>query len=273
MAATRSDIEHAGTALITGASSGIGAVYADRMAKRGYDLLLVARNQDRLEAMASDLRQRTGRLVRVLPADLTQPYDLTCVEEALRQDSAISVLINCAGFGSSVPLLEADVTRMEEMIKTNVTALMRLTYAAVPQFVRRKRGTIIQVSSIVAIAPEILNGVYGGTKAFVLALTQSMHHELKNTGIRIQAVLPGGTRTEFFSIAGSPVEQMSQERRQTLMSPEDLVDAALAGLDQGELITIPPLADRSEWDDFEAARVRMTPHLRNARPAPRYHVR
>lgn len=273
MAQTGNEIEHLGTALITGASSGIGAVYADRMAKRGYDLLLVARNQDKLESRATDIRQQTGRQVRVLPADLTQSYDLACVEEALRQDETISVLINCAGFGSSVPLLKADVSRMEEMIKINVTALMRLTYAAVPQFVERKRGTIIQVSSIVAVAPEILNGVYGGTKAFVLALTHSMHRELIDTGIRIQAVLPGGTRTDFFAIAGTPVEQMSEERRETLMSPEALVDAALVGLDQGELITIPPLADKSEWDNFEAARVRMTPHLRNAQPAQRYLTR
>jgi short-subunit dehydrogenase len=273
MASTENEIEHLGTALITGASSGIGAVYADRMAKRGYDLLLVARNQDKLESRATDIRQKTGRQVRVLPADLTQSYDLACVEEALRHDETISVLINCAGFGSSVPLLKADVGRMEEMIKINVTALMRLTYAVVPQFVERKRGTIIQVSSIVAIAPEILNGVYGGTKSFVLGLTHSMQHELRDTGIRIQAVLPGGTRTEFFTIAGSPIEHMPEERRQTLMSAEDLVDAALAGLDQGELITIPPLADKSEWDDFEAARLRMTPRLRNAQPAQRYLTR
>jgi len=153
------------------------------------------------------------------------------------------------------------------MIDLNVIALTRLTYAAVPGFVSRGGGTIINIASVVAIAPERLNGVYGGTKAFVLALTNSLDHELRSKNIRVQAVLPGATATEFWDVAGKPVHELPSE---IVMSAEDMVDASLVGLDLGEVVTIPALADLEDWNRYEGARRAMSNRLSNALPAPRY---
>ncbi|KLK89833.1 AraC family transcriptional regulator [Microvirga vignae] len=258
-----------GTALITGASSGIGAIYADRLAQRGYDLILVARNQSRLEALAARLRDETGRSIEILPADLNDDVDLLRVETVLRTNDTISMLVNNAGIGGAAPLLASDVDAMDRMIRLNVLALTRLTYAAAPAFVARGGGTIINIASIVAISPETLNGVYGGSKAFVLAFSQSLQHELAEKGVRIQAVLPGATATEFWDIAGLPVSNLPAE---IVMSAQDLVDAALAGLDQGETVTIPALEDKSEWDAYDAARQTMAGKLSRTKPANRYNV-
>jgi uncharacterized protein len=256
-----------GTALITGASSGIGAVYADRMAHRGYDLILVARNRGRLDALASRLTNETKRSVEVLPADLNDKADLARVEEVLKKDASITLLVNNAGFGAVAPLLNSNVTKMDEMISLNIGALTRLTYAVVPGFVARGAGTIINISSMVAIAPEVLNGVYGASKAYVLAFSQSLQHELAAKGIRIQAVLPGAIATEFWDLAGNPVSNFPPD---FVMTAEDLVDAALSGLDQGEFVTIPALPDKAEWDRFESARRDMSTRLSRREPAARY---
>ena len=258
-----------GTALITGASTGIGAIYADRLAKRGHDLILVARNGERLASLARRIANDTGRKVETVKADLTSPADLRRVEDILRTNAGISVLVNNAGVGATDPLVASDVDKMEDMIRLNVTALTRLTYAAAPAFVARGSGTIINISSIVAIAPELLNGVYGGTKAFVLALTQSLVHEIADKGVRVQAVLPGATATEFWDIAGKPVHQLPA---QIVMSADDLVDAALAGLDLGETVTIPSLPNQAEWDRYEAARRAMAAKVSSAIAAPRYNL-
>src|SRR5215471_17160608 len=246
-----STAESKGTALVTGASSGIGAVYADRLARRGYDLILVARNKQRLASLARRIAHDTGRPVETVTADLTDAADLRRVEQILRTNSNISLLVNNAGVGAAAPLLASDVDKMEEMIGLNVTALTRLTYAAVPGFVARRNGTIINISSIVAIAPERLNGVYGGTKAFVLALTHSLVHELADKGVHVQAVLPGATATEFWDISGKPLHELPP---QIVMSAGDMVDAALAGLDLGESVTIPALANDADWERHEATR-------------------
>ncbi len=256
-----------GTALITGASSGIGAVYADRLARQGYDLILVARTVERLRTAAGKLTRETGRTVEIVAADLTKPADLAQVETLLKTDSSITLLVNNAGVGATAPLMNADVEKMQEMIALNVTALTRLTYAAAPGFVARGTGTIINIASIVAIAPEMLNGVYGGSKAFVLAFSQSLHHELASKGVRVQAVLPGATATEFWSIAGTPIEHLPQE---IVMTTDDMVDAALAGLAQGELVTIPALPDQKDWAAYEGARQALMPNLSKAEPAARY---
>jgi short-subunit dehydrogenase len=256
-----------GTALITGASSGIGAVYADRLARQGYDLILVARNSERLRAAATRLTAETGRTVEIVTADLTDAADLANVETLLKTDSSITLLVNNAGVGATAPLLKSDVDKMQAMIDLNVTALTRLTYAAAPGFVARGSGTIINIASIVAINPEVLNGVYGGSKAFVLAFSQSLHHELADKGVRIQAVLPGATATEFWDIAGTPVHYLPQE---IVMTTENMVDAALAGLAQGELVTIPALPKQSDWTAYESARQTLIPNLSKAQPAARY---
>jgi short-subunit dehydrogenase len=259
-----------GTALITGASAGIGAIYADRLAKRGFDLILVARNLARLDALAKRLTSETGRSVETIAADLNDKADLAKIETTLRGNAGITLLVNNAGVGAAGPLLNSDVEKMDEMIRLNVSALTRLTYAAVPGFVARGGGSIINIASVVAISPETLNGVYGGSKAFVLALSQSLQHELADKGVRVQAVLPGATATEFWDIAGLPVQHLPTEIG--VMSAEDMVDAALAGFDQGEVVTIPSLPEKAEWDAYDAARRAMSGRLSSAVPASRYNV-
>ena len=256
-----------GVALVTGASSGIGAIYADRLARRGYDLILVARNRERLDGLARRLADQTGRAIEVIAADLGDKADLAKVEDTLRTDASITLLVNNAGVGATSPLLATDVDKMEDLIDLDITALMRLTYAAAPSFVARGGGTIVNIGSVVGVGPEILNGVYGGAKAFVLAFSQSLHHELADKNIRVQAVLPGATATEFWDVAGTPVDHLPTE---IVMRAEDLVDAALAGLDQGELVTIPALPDAADWNAYEAARQTLMPNLSRSTPASRY---
>lgn len=256
-----------GVALITGASEGIGAVYADRLARRGHDLVLVARNAGRLRDLASAIAGRTGAAVETIAADLRDPGQLAAVEHRLRSDAGISVLVNNAGVGTSHPLLGSDVEAMSAMISLNVGALTRLTYAAAPGFVDRGAGTIINLASIAAIGPEILNGVYAGTKAFVVAFTQSLHHELGGLGVRVQAVLPGAVGTGFWETGGTPLAALPAD---IVMSPQDAVDAALAGFDQGELITLPSLTDAGLWQAYEKARLALIPEISRVRPAPRF---
>ncbi|EJO52409.1 SDR family oxidoreductase [Burkholderia multivorans] len=258
---------HRGTAVVTGASSGIGAIYADRLARRGYDLILVARSRTRLDALAQRITSDTRRSVEVIEADLNDRAALAAVEAKLKQDASITLLVNNAGIGTHTPLLESDVDAMTRMIDLNVTALTRLTYAAVPGFVARGHGAVINIASIVALSPETLNGVYGGSKAFVLAFTQSLHHELADKGVQVQAVLPGATATDFWQTGGLPIEHLPKS---IVMSASDMVDAALVGFERRELVTIPSLHAGEAWDAYDAARRAMAPHLSSDTPAPRY---
>ena len=256
-----------GTAVITGASSGIGAVYADRLANRGYDLILIARRADKLEEVAGRIRRKTGRKVEIFPADLSDELDLARVEVLLKETPEITTLVNNAGLGGALKLLDSDVDQMTSLISLNVTALTRLTYAVVPQFVRRGAGTIVNIGSIVAINPEALNGVYGGTKAYVLAFSQNLRNELQGTGVKVQVVMPGATATDFWDLSGRPLEQLPAG---IVMSSEDLVDAALIGLDRGEFATIPSLQDGGLYETYESARQAMIGSLSSAKTAPRY---
>ncbi|WP_455918179.1 SDR family NAD(P)-dependent oxidoreductase [Pseudomonas cerasi] len=258
-----------GYALITGASSGIGATYADRLARQGYDLILVARNQHRLERLATQLNADTQRDIQVVVADLNLPADLARIEQILHDDSRISLLVNNAGIGATAPLLDSDADKMEAMILLNVLALTRLAKAAATNFVAQGRGTLINIGSIVAVAPKLLNGVYGGTKAFVQAFSESLEHELSDKGVRVQVVLPGATATEFWDVAGLPVSNLPETM---VMTTQNLVDAALAGLAQGEKVTIPSLPDSLDWDAYETARLALGPNLSHRSPASRYGV-
>jgi len=255
-----------GTALITGASTGIGAVYADRLAKRGYDLILVARNEERLLESAARL-ESTGRRIETIVADLTNKEDVQRVAERLSTDPTITALVNNAGLGSARKLLDEKIDDLESMIYLNVTALTRLALAALPAFIARKNGLLINIASVVALAPDLLNGTYSGTKAYVVNFTHALKNELAGTGVTIQAVLPGATATPFWEKSGRPVEALPA---QMVMTAEDMVDASLAGLDRHELITIPALPDVADWEKYETARKALGPNLSRQFPAARY---
>ena len=257
-----------GTALITGASTGIGAVYADRLAKRGYDLILVARNEERLSESAARLKS-TGRRIETILADLTNKEDVRRIAKRLSTDPTITALVNNAGLGSARKLLDEKIDDLESMIYLNVTALTRLALAALPGFVARKNGLLINIASVVALAPDLLNGTYSGTKAYVVNFTQALKNELAGTGVTIQAVLPGATATPFWEKSGRPVEDLPA---QMVMTAEDMVDASLAGLDQHELVTIPTLPDVADWEKYEAARKALGPNLSHQFPAARYSI-
>jgi uncharacterized protein len=256
-----------GIAVITGASSGIGEVYADRLAKQGYDLILIARGTNELARVAAHIWSTTGRSAELVSADLTNAADLLRVERLLAETPDITVLVNSAGVGSAGMLLISDPDEMTDLISLNVNAVMRLTYAVVPNFVDRGSGTIINIGSGAALRPELLNGVYGGAKAFVLAFSESLKHELEGTGVRVQIVLPGATATNFWNRMGVSLDALEPE---WLMTPEDLVDAALAGLERGEFVTIPSLEERELWNAFEKARHAMFGKLSKHDPAARY---
>lgn len=256
-----------GTALITGASTGIGATYADRLARRGYDLILVARDAQRLEQVAQRLRKETSVKVEILPADLVNKADLLKVEQRLRTDASVTMLVNNAGMSIAGELADGDIDKYDAMIQLNITAVMRLAAAVAPGFIQRKGGTLINLASVLALAPELFNGAYSGTKAFVLNLTQSLQNELGKHGVRVQAVLPGATRTEIWERSGSDIDALPDAM---VMDVDDLVDAALAGLDLGEPVTIPPLPDAGQWAALTAARHAMGPNLSLKHPAGRY---
>jgi short-subunit dehydrogenase len=256
-----------GTALVTGASTGIGATYADRLARRGYDLLLVARDAGRLEALAERLGAEHGIQVEVLPANLISKADVLKVEQRLRDDSTITLLVNNAGVAMNGPLVSADLDQAEAMIQLNVVTLTRLAAAAAANFSAAGRGSIINLGSVVALAPEMFNAVYSATKAYVLSLTQTLAGELRETGVQLQAVLPGVTRTEIWQRSGADASALPPSM---IMEVGEMVDAALAGFDQRELVTIPSLPDAEDWDAFVKARAALRPNLSHNQAAARY---
>ncbi len=264
---SRTSMPSLGTAVVTGASSGIGAVYADRLARRGYDLVLVARDAARLTALADRLARETGVRTEVLQADLTNPADRARVEQRLQSDDSITLLLNNAGMAVSGTFLESDIDAVERMIALNVVAPTRLAAAVAKGFATRKAGTLINIASVLALVPEMFSGTYSGTKAYVLNLSKSLQAELGRHGVRVQAVLPGATRTEIWDRAGTPIAHLPQEM---LMDVDTMVDAALAGLDQGEEVTIPSLEAVHEWTALEDARRALGPFLSLRDPARRY---
>lgn len=251
--------------LITGASSGIGATYADRFARRGHDLVLVARDGARMETIAAKLRQEAGVAIDVLPADLTQHNDLAKVEARLREDDKIGVLINNAGAALGGAFDQQSPDDIERLVALNTTAVLRLANVAASRFEKAGSGSIINIASVVGLVPEFGQTVYGATKAFVIFLSQGMSHELASKGIYVQGVLPAATATEIWGRAGTDTSAMP-----AMMSVDELVDAALVGFDRRETITIPPLPDAAQWDNYQATRLAMIPGFGNAHAAERY---
>jgi short-subunit dehydrogenase len=256
-----------GTALVTGASSGIGAVYADRLAHRGHDLILVARDAGRMDAIARRLRAETGRSVEVLPADLSVSAGVAKVADRLASDASITVLVNNAGISLNGGLLDNGPAELERLIAVNVTAPTLLASAAGKAFVGRKAGAIINIASVLALAPELFDGVYSGSKAYVLNLSLKLALDVKDAGVHVQAVLPGATRTEIWERSGKDIDTLMAGK---VMEAGDLVDAALAGFDKGETVTIPPLPDEDQWEAYTEARLAMAPNLSRHEVATRY---
>lgn len=256
-----------GVAVVTGASSGIGAVYADRLAERGYDLLLVARDAKRLGEVAANVSSKHGVVAETVAADLTDKSALLQLEARLKADKNITLLVNNAGFGGTKSLVDSSVDELENMIFLNVTALTRLTAAVLPNLVAKNAGAVINIASVVAVNPDALNGTYSGTKAYVVNFTQSLYKTLKGTNVQVQAVLPGATRTEFWDRAGLPVHNLPEKN---VMSAEDCVDASLVAFDEKELVTIPALPDVDVWNRYEQARLALYPFLSSKDAAARY---
>lgn len=253
------------TVLITGASTGIGAVYAKRFASRGHDLVLVARDKARLEALAERLREDSGVAVEVLQADLTEPADLAALETRLRDDTRIGILINNAGLAQSGGFAQQSAESIERLVGLNITALTRLSAAVAPRFAQSGAGSIVNLGSVVGFAPEFGMSIYGATKAFVLFLSQGLSLELSPKGVYVQAVLPAATRTEIWERAGIDLNTIPE-----VMEVEELVDAALIGFDRRELVTIPPLHAAGRWDALDQARQGLLSDIRQAHAAERY---
>jgi len=257
------------TAVVTGASSGLGAVYADRLAARGYNLMLVARRADRLVALADRLSKAYDAKVQVLPADLEDENDLASIESILANDTNISILVNNAGLAKLKTLGDSALHDSTIQIALNITALTRLTHAVLPGFLSRNEGAIINIASVLAVHSLSNSAVYSGSKAYVLAFTRGLQAELVNTGVKAQVVLPASTATEIWSeeVSGVPLSAL---RAETVMSAEDCVDAALAGFDMEEAVTWPSVADDNLWTEYDVARATLFAATQVGMPASRY---
>lgn len=259
------------TAVVTGASSGLGAVYADRLAVRGYDLVLIARRADRLAALAEKLSAAHGVEVRSLVADLGKDADVAKVEQLLSSDDSVQLLVNNAGLARLRTLAQSTIEESMEQISLNVIALTRLTQAALPRFLARNTGTIINVASVLSVHSWEASSVYSGTKSYVLTFSRGIQDELAKAGskVKLQIVLPASTATEIWTegVSGIPLSALGQD---TIMSAEDCVDAALTGLDNGELITWPSVDDEKLWSTYDSARGALFAATQTGTPAARY---
>lgn len=256
-------------AVVTGASSGIGAVYADRLAARGYDLVLIARRIERLQVLATTLHANHGVEVQTIKADLTNQADLEAVEQQLRSDERIALLVNNAGNGKlsgTVDMSDADTAAT---IALNVIAPTRLARAVLPGLLQRNTGAIINIASVMAFHALPITTLYSATKSYLLTFSSGLQGELAETGVRVQAVLPAGTATEFYDHAGIPLSAFDPA---AVMTTENLVDAALAGFDRGEEVTLPSVHNVELWAAYEQARSALFGATQTGKPAPRYLV-
>jgi short-subunit dehydrogenase len=234
------------TALITGASSGIGAAFAERLAHDQHNVILVARRRDRLETLAKRLRDAYGVAAEVIVADLTVSDQLQSVEKRIAEEPQLDMLVNNAGFGGYRAFTSLDAETAENLIRLQVTAVTRLTRAALPGMVSHGRGQIVNVSSRLAFSSSLAaptipkRAVYAATKAYVTVFTEILSTELAGTGVKVQALCPGVVSTEFHESMGLDPSRFPQSM---VMKPEDVVQASLAGLRLGEVVCIPPLDD------------------------------
>lgn len=197
-------------ALITGATAGIGAAFARLLAAEGTDLVLVARDADRLQQTAARLRDQHGVEVEVLPADLTDDAGCAAVEQRLRADPPVGLLVNNAGMGGGGLFWQIPVEDAERMLRLNVRQVMRLTHAVLPGMVDRSRGDILNVSSVAGYAPAGRTAMYGSSKAWLTAFSESVGMELAGTGVHVSALCPGFVHTEFHDRAGIDMSSMPE---------------------------------------------------------------
>ncbi len=260
-------------ALVTGASSGIGAAFAERLARDQYDVMVVARRRERLEALAQRLRQAHRVEVEVLVADLTQRDQLQAVERRIGDAPNLTLLVNNAGFGGYMPFVNLDPDRAEELIRLQVVAVTRLTRAALPGMIARGHGAIINVSSRLAFSAALSaptmprRATYAATKAYINTFTRILHDELAGTGVQVQALCPGVVRTEFHERMG---QDPSRIPAAIVMSPEDIVEASLAGLKLGEVICVPALDDPARLAQIEQDQRQLWEHSGGNTIAGRY---
>ena len=220
-------------ALVTGASAGIGSSFARRLARGGYDLILVARRRDRLEQLAREIGG-----AEVLVADLTSDTDMQRVEDRIAAETRLELLVNNAGFGILGPFFEMPVEGQDQMHRLHILATLRLTHAALRGMVARNKGAVINVSSVAGFAQSPGSVSYGATKTWMNAFTEGLAMELRSAGsaVRVQALCPGFTLSEFHDVAH--VDRKTIPAR-LWMKPEDVVDASLAGLAQGKIFVVP----------------------------------
>ncbi|WP_295990976.1 SDR family oxidoreductase [Rugamonas sp.] len=260
----------AGTAVVTGASAGLGKIYADRLAKRGYDLILVARRGDRLDSVAAALRAAHGVKVSTIVADLGAAADLDRVAAALAADSSVTLLVNNAGTSTLAPVVQTSQVQLDGMNRVNADALARLSHAVLPGFVARDHGTLINIGSVLGSFAIPGSSIYSGTKAYVQLFSLGLQAELAATKVKVQLVLPAATATDIWEISGVPLSALDQA---TIMTPEHCVDAALAGLDMGEAITLPSVEDSGLLAAFETARAALFAGAQSGTPASRYQIK
>ena len=232
------------TALITGASSGIGATFADALAERGHDLILVARSKDKLHALASRIRADTGRQVAVIVADLGQPSSGTALAKkvaALKLE--VDLLVNNAGFGAAGAFTQQDPTRDAEMIALNCAAVVDLAHAFLPAMLVRGRGGILNVASVAGFQPTPYMAIYGASKAFVLSFTESLWAELRDKNIQVTALCPGPVDTPFFEATGTPSLRKTMPKP-LMMQARPVVEAALDALAAGRPVVVPGVGNK-----------------------------
>jgi short-subunit dehydrogenase len=229
-------------AAVTGASTGIGAAFCERLAREGYDLWLVARRKARLEALARRLRAEHGIRAEAVAADLTDPAALRALEARLARDPRLALLVNDAGMGDVGAFAGADPAVAEAEIRLNALAVVRLTHAALRGMRRRRRGAVINVSSTAAFQPFPYAAIYGATKAFLNSFTEALHAELRGSGVRVQCLCPGLTHTEIFARAGADVSRLPGF---LFMEPEAVVAESLAALERGRVVCVPGVGNRA----------------------------
>jgi short-subunit dehydrogenase len=224
-------------AVITGASSGLGAIFADQLAQRGHKLVLAGRDQNRLSAVA----QRVGQNAELVVGDLGTDKGVDALITHLA-DRDIDVLVNNAGFGTYGPFAEIDAEREHELVAVNVDALVRLTHAVLPGMLARGRGGILNVASTIAFQPGPYQATYGASKAFVLSLSEALWAETRKSGVTVTALCPGPTRTGFVDALGEDVSHTAIYKH--LAAPEPVVAAGLKALDKGHAVVIPGWRNR-----------------------------